>query len=87
MKLLKHKAFLIAYLAIVLVVSYTNSSWRIYKDHPYQFVYVTDVNQYYGYLPQTIIHNDPAYKKNFDRKYWLIPNENGINLPKMTLGM
>ena len=87
MNLLKHKAFLIAYLAIVLVVSYTNSSWRIYKDHPYQFVYGTDVNQYYGYLPQTFIHNDPAYKKNFDRKYWLIPNENGINLPKMTLGM
>lgn len=87
MKYIKHKEFLIAYFSIVVIVCLTSSSWRIFKEYPYQFNYGNDVNQYYSYLPQTFIKNDPGFKKGSERGYWLIPNEAGIPLPKMTMGM
>lgn len=88
---IRHRAFLIAYLAILVVVFLTNNSWRIYKDYPYQFAYGTDINQYYSYLPQSFIQKDPGFKKitkqQNERKYWVNKNSKGIALPKMTFGM
>ena len=87
MKIIKHKWFIFAYLFIIGFVFFTSNSWKIHKEYPYQFVYGSDVNQYYSYLPATFIEKDLSFSFPNNRSYWLIPNESGKALPKMTSGM
>lgn len=87
MKLLKHKWFLFGYLFILVFIFFTSSTWKTHKEYPYQFSYNNDVNQYYCYLPALFIHKDLSFSFPNNRSYWLIPNEKGKALPKMTSGM
>lgn len=53
------------------------------RESPYQFR--NDVDQYYSYLTATFIHEDLSF--SFPSGYWLIENQNGKKLPKVSVGM
>lgn len=87
MRIFHHNWFLVAFLAITLLVGFTSRSWKIHQEYPYQFTYRNDVNQYYCYLPALFVYKDLSFKFKNDRLYWLTEDENWIALPKMTMGM
>lgn len=87
MRIFRHKWFLLAFSAIILLVGFTSKSWKIHQEYPYQFTYRNDVNQYYCYLPALFIYKDLSFKFKNDRLYWLTEDENWVALPKMTMGM
>ena len=68
---------------LILFTLVFRSTWAPMKNAPGQLV--NDVAQYYSYLPAAFIEKDLSFK--FPNEYWLIKNQNGIRLPKVTMGM
>lgn len=81
-----NKPFFI-FLVLIAIVTYTNrSDWNNgFNNKPFQFVH--DVDQYYSYLVAYEIKEDLSFTFPTDRGYWVTPQENGNNIPKMTMGM
>lgn len=77
----------IALLLILLIVSFSASQrgekWRLINKTPFQFKHDTD--QYYSYLPAAFIHKDLTF--SFPNNYWLVENQNGVPMPRSTMGM
>ena len=78
------------YLALVLILVIVSVSafqrgeeWRKTRTTPFQFVHDTD--QYYSYLPAAFIHKDLTF--SFPNNYWLVENQNGLLMPRSTMGM
>ena len=72
------------FLIIILVMS-TYNHWYGYVKNNEKRQFVSDVNQYYSYLPATIIHGDLDFK--FKHNYWLMPTPTEKRVPKGTAGM
>lgn len=72
------------FIVVILVLS-TYNHWYSYVNSKPNRQFVSDVNQYYSYLPATIIHGDLDF--NFKHNYWLIPTPTGKRVPKGTAGM
>lgn len=80
LKWLKSPVFLI----VILVLS-TYNHWYSYVRVKEKKQFVSDVNQYYSYLPATIVYGDLDFK--FPNNYWLMPTPTGKKVPKGTAGM
>ena len=45
----------------------------------------SDIDQYYSYLPQIIIHKDASFKTA--TRYWAVPQPNGNKIQRFTIGI
>lgn len=79
-RVLKHPLFL-----IILLVGSTYNVWYSYLGKGEKGQFVSDVNQYYSFLPGQLIHNDLTF--SYPNDYWLIKDENGNGVAKVTMGM
>lgn len=70
---------------VVLVILTSYNYWYTYVKHNEKRQFVSDVNQYYSYLPATIIYGDLDF--NFPNNFWLMPTPTGKKVPKGTAGM
>ena len=78
------KPAILRFCGILLVVSllFTNY-FRDYRGNEHPFI--SDVDQYYSYLPAALIHHDLSFK--FPNAYWLVDAPNGNRVPKVSMGM
>lgn len=75
-----------SYIAIIVIVSHSilfKDFWKSWKSNETQFVW--DVDNYYSYLPATVIHHDLTFQ--YTTKYWYTMAPNGARVAKGTCGM
>jgi len=70
---------------IILVIVTSQNYWYSYVKRHKTRQFVSDVDQYYSYLPAAFIHGDLTF--NYPQHYWLVPTETGNEVPKVTYGM
>lgn len=80
LRILKHPLFL-----IVLLVGSSYNVWYSYLGKGEKGQFVSDVDQYYSYLPGLFIHNDLSF--SYPNDYWLIKDKEGHGVAKGTMGM
>lgn len=85
LRTLFHKRLFITgiFLGLMAMVYFTREKFEDNRGNETQFI--SDVNNYYSYLPAAFIHHDLSF--GFPNDYWFTRAPNGNNIPKGTMGM
>lgn len=83
------KPYLLTVYTLIFILVYMlffQNYWRYWNTDKGETPFQSDADQYYSYLPATIIYHDLDFK--FTDRYWLATSPvTGKSVPKMTSGV